>query len=83
MQKLFLVLFSLLSFNAMAQIPGGGRPSGASQNMNIGRFYGKITDTKTNKGIEASSVQLLQSVFDTTTKAKKTKVISTLFQLLI
>ena len=73
MQKLFSVLLLLLSLNAIAQFPGGGRPSGASQNMNIGRFYGKIIDTKTNKGIEASSVQLVQSFFDTTTKAKKTK----------
>jgi hypothetical protein len=77
MQKLFLVLFLFLSYNTIAQIPGGGgRPSGAGQNMNIGRFYGKITDTKTNKGIEASSVQLVQSVFDTATKAKKIKIIS-------
>ena len=54
MQKLFLVLLAFLSSNAFAQIPGGGRPSGASQNMNIGRFYGKITDAKTNKGVEDS-----------------------------
>jgi outer membrane receptor protein involved in Fe transport len=76
MSKLFLVLFIFLSLNTLAQYPGGGRPTGASQNMNIGRFYGKIIDAKTNKGVEASSVQLVQSVFDSTTKAKKTKIIS-------
>ncbi len=76
MSKLFLALLTLLSLNTFAQYPGGGRPSGASQNMNIGRFYGKIMDAKTNKGVEASSVQLVQSVFDSTTKAKKNKIIS-------
>jgi hypothetical protein len=29
--------------------PGGGNP----QAMNIGHFYGKVVDSKTNKGIEA------------------------------
>jgi hypothetical protein len=33
-------------------------------------------DAKTNKGVEASSVQLVQSVFDSTNKAKKNKIIS-------
>ena len=59
MSKLFLALFTLLSLNTFAQYPGGGRPSGATQNMNIGRFYGKIMDAKSNKGVEASSVQLV------------------------
>ena len=76
MSKLFLALFTLLSLNTFAQYPGGGRPSGATQNMNIGRFYGKIMDAKSNKGVEASSVQLVQSVFDSTTKAKKNKIIA-------
>lgn len=76
MHKLFLVLFSLVSITVLAQAPYGGRSSGAGQNMNMGRFYGRIMDGKTNKGIEASSVQLVQMIIDSTTKAKKPKIIS-------
>ncbi len=76
MQKLFIVLLSLLSINIFAQAPAGGRPSGTGQSMNIGRFYGRIMDAKTNKSIEASSVQLTQAVMDTAIKTRKTKIIS-------
>ena len=56
-------------------MPGGaGRAGGAS--MNIGRFYGKIVDGKTNKGIEAVSVQLLLNKFDTVDKKRKDTLVS-------
>jgi hypothetical protein len=48
MYKLLLGIFLLISIQGIAQIPGGGRPTG-SQNMNMGRFYGRIVDAKTNK----------------------------------
>ena len=68
--KLILSLFSLvLSLQLIAQ-PPGGRPGGGGQ-MNIGRFYGKIVDTKTNKPIDAASVQLYQNRVDTATKTRK------------
>jgi outer membrane receptor protein involved in Fe transport len=54
---------------------GGGRGMGG-QNMNMGRFYGKVVDAKTNKGIEAVSIQLIQNKFDTVTKKRKDTVIS-------
>jgi len=55
---------------------GGGRPAGGGgQNMNMGHFYGKIVDSKTNKGIEAVSIQLIQNKFDTVTKQRKDVVI--------
>ncbi|RYF94449.1 MAG: TonB-dependent receptor, partial [Chitinophagaceae bacterium] len=38
--------------------------------MNVGHFYGKIVDEKTNKGIEAASVQLLGTKFDSATKSR-------------
>lgn len=62
-------------------MPGGmggarGGGMGAGQNMNIGRFYGKVVDGKTNKGIEAVSIQLIQSKFDTVIKKRKDTVIS-------
>lgn len=68
--KLILSLFSLLlSLQLIAQ-PPGGRTGGGGQ-MNIGRFYGKIVDTKTNKPIDAASVQLYQNRMDTATKTRK------------
>ncbi|MEN9951768.1 MAG: hypothetical protein RLZZ520_36, partial [Bacteroidota bacterium] len=75
MQKLFLGILLLLAVQLQAQIPGGGRPGGA-QNMNMGRFYGRIVDGKTNKSIEAASVQLIQNKMDTATKKRKDVVVS-------
>jgi hypothetical protein len=51
MHKLLLGIFLLVSVQGIAQIPGGGRPTGG-QNMNMGRFYGRILDAKTNKNID-------------------------------
>jgi len=69
-----LFLSILLVFSATAQYPGGagrgGRgPGGASPS--IGHFYGKLVDSKTNKGIDAASVQLFMAKFDTATKKRK------------
>ena len=47
--------------------------------MNIGRFYGKVVDSKTNKGMEAVSVQLIQSKFDTVSKKRRDSVIAGMF----
>jgi hypothetical protein len=41
--------------------------------MNMGRFYGKIVDSKTNKPVDAASGQLVQSKFDTVTKKGPTR----------
>ncbi|WP_164972804.1 outer membrane beta-barrel protein [Lacibacter luteus] len=65
----FLLL--LVSLNLIAQTPGGGRPNGGGGQMNMGRFYGKIVDTKTNKPIDGASVQLYQNRMDTATKTRK------------
>ena len=75
MQKLFLGILLLLTVQLHAQIPGGGRPGGG-QNMNMGRFYGRIVDGKTNKSIEAASVQLIQNKMDTAAKKRKDVVVS-------
>jgi outer membrane receptor protein involved in Fe transport len=75
MQKVFFSIFIFLSFQVHAQIPGAGRPSGG-QNMNMGRFYGRIVDGKTNKSVEAASVQLIQSKMDSATKKRKDVVVS-------
>lgn len=42
--------------------------------MNVGHFYGRVVDAK-NKGIDAASVELIQSKYDTATKAPKDVVI--------
>jgi outer membrane receptor protein involved in Fe transport len=74
------LLVTLLTGNeAFNQNPAGmmgGRGNMMGQNMNIGRFYGKIVDAKTGKGIEAVSVTLTQSKFDTLTKKRKDTVVS-------
>ena len=76
--KFFLLLFlNLLTLGAIAQVPAGGTRGGAqNQNMNMGRFYGKVVDSKNNKPIDAVSVQLVQSKFDTVSKTRVDKVIS-------
>lgn len=70
-----LVLFFVASvFSVAAQMPagaGGGRGRTAGANATIGHFYGRLLDAKTNKGIDAASVQLFQSKFDTASKTMK------------
>lgn len=68
--KLIFSLFSLLLTLSLFAQPPGGRPGGGGQ-MNVGRFYGKIVDSKTNKPIDAASVQLYQNRVDTATKQRK------------
>lgn len=79
MKQISLLIFCITLWNAtFSQMPGGmggGRGMGG-QNMNMGRFYGKVVDAKTNKGIEAVSIQLIQNKFDTVTKKRKDTVIS-------
>ncbi|MDP1972917.1 MAG: outer membrane beta-barrel family protein, partial [Sediminibacterium sp.] len=55
-----------------------GGAAGAGQNMNIGHFYGKIVDSKTNKGIEGVTVQLRGNRFDTVTKKMKEAILGTI-----
>jgi outer membrane receptor protein involved in Fe transport len=65
--------FLLLSITAFSQ----GRPArGGGQGMNNGRFYGRIVDEKTDKGIDAASVQLIGSKFDSTTKTRRDTIIA-------
>ena len=72
MYKYLIIPILLLSLSSNAQVPNaGGRPVGMNgQNMNIGRFYGRIQEANSNKGIQAASVQLIGSKFDTVSKKK-------------
>jgi len=72
-----LLILNLIMIGAIAQVPSaGGARGGGAQNMNMGRFYGKVVDTKSNKPVDAASVQLVQSKFDTVTKKRVDQVIS-------
>ena len=74
-----LLLVMAMSLAGFAQGPGGagGRRGGMGGGVpSIGHFYGKVVDAKTNKGIDGVSIQLIQSKFDTATKARKDTVIS-------
>lgn len=76
---LTILLTSLLNINAQMQ-GGGQRGGGAGRmggNMNIGHFYGKFLDAKTNKPIDGASVVLFGNKFDTATKTRKEIVLKT------
>ncbi len=81
MRKIIVIITLFVGFclnSLQAQYPGartGGMPTGAQ--TNIGHFYGKIVDSKTNKAIDAMTVQLTGNKFDTVTKKMKEVVLST------
>ena len=78
MRNFLFIFIQLLSISAFSQAPTyGSRPAGgAPQNMNMGRFYGRIVDSVSNKSIEAASVQLIVNKFDSATKKRKDVVIA-------
>ena len=73
MKALFFTVFLLTLHPIFAQIPGSGRSQGGrGLNQNIGHLYGKIIDSKTGKGIDGASLQVLNDRFDSTTGKVKT-----------
>ncbi len=68
---LFICNFSYAQFPGMGGM-GGGKGGGMNrEQMNVGRFYGKILDDKTGKAIEFATVQLNGTKFDSATKTMK------------
>ncbi|MDA3614128.1 TonB-dependent receptor domain-containing protein [Polluticaenibacter yanchengensis] len=63
----FLAVLLVAVMSAFAQMGGG---------MSSGRFYGKIVDSKSGKGIEAASVQLISSKINPATGQKKDTIIN-------
>jgi outer membrane receptor protein involved in Fe transport len=77
MRLLTLLVIVLFSTATYAQIPGGGnRPGGGGQQMNMGRLYGKIVDSKTGKPIDAATVTLTQNKFDSVSKTRKEVIVN-------
>ena len=75
MKKFFATVFCFIIVSVLfAQMPGGRGFGG--QSMNVGRFYGKIIDSTTNRALESVSVQLIQNKLDTITKKRKDVVIA-------
>lgn len=49
-------------------MPTGARAGMMGQNMNVGHLYGKIVNSKTNRGLDGASIQLVGNRMDTATK---------------
>jgi len=75
MRHLLLVLLTLTTTCLWAQ-PPAGMNRGGGQGMNMGRFYGKVVDAKTNKPVEAASIQLIGNKFDSVQKKRVEAVLS-------
>lgn len=68
MRKYFYLLAILaLSTSVYSQAP--------RQATSTGRFYGRIVDASTNKGLEAASVQMLISRYDSVTQTSKDSLV--------
>lgn len=76
MRSIITILLLIVMSTAVAQPPGVGRPGGNAQNMNMGRFYGKVVDGQTGKPVDAASIQLIQNKFDTVLKKRVETVVS-------
>lgn len=73
--KIFLTfLISTITLGLHAQQPQWGGNRGGQGAMNNGRFYGRIIDGSTNKGIDAASVLLIQSKPDASGQNKDVTV---------
>ena len=75
-RRLFFFLSVLLPFLAHAQFPGGGGGQFNAAQANVGRFYGKVVDEATGKGIGYASVQLTGMRFDSSSRSMKPAMIA-------
>lgn len=73
--RLYKFLFLLfITSSAFAQYPGSTKTGSTRQNMNVGRFYGKIVDQE-NKAVDAATIMLTQPRMDSVTKKMMAKVV--------
>ncbi|TDX02240.1 outer membrane beta-barrel family protein [Dinghuibacter silviterrae] len=75
----FLLVCLLASYTLQAQVRGGGGNAGGGrrggQNANVGHFYGRVVDAKTNKGVDGATVELLRNRYDSVTHTSKPVVV--------
>ena len=77
MRNFILLLFISISTITKAQVPTGARQGAYNkQQLNFGRFYGKIIDGSTKKPLLAASVQLIQMKYDSTTKTRISSIVA-------
>lgn len=78
--KNIIIFISTLFISGVAfpQFPAGAAQRQNTQNMNMGHFYGKVVDSKTNKGIDGATVQLIGQKFDSVLKRPKDVITATL-----
>ncbi len=72
-----ILIVSLYSLAALAQVPAMGAGQMGAAQMNLGNFYGKIIDDSSLKPIDGASVQLFQNKTDSLTKKRKEVVVAT------
>ena len=73
MKKFFFLFLTLISACvAFAQWPSMG---GMGSKMNVGRFYGKVIDSISEKPVEFAVVQLHGSKYDTVSKSMKPAIL--------
>jgi outer membrane receptor protein involved in Fe transport len=63
MRRILTLVALCFVLNLSAQPPAGARTGGFTS-MNAGHIYGKVVDSKTNKGIDGVSLQLIGNRFD-------------------
>src|SRR5688572_31320362 len=77
MNKLVLALLLNLTGLCLFAQNQMQRPGGAGNGQQMtGRMYGKVVEAQSGKGIDAASVQLVQSRLDTVTKKRKDVIIA-------
>ena len=83
MNKLVTTILSLAILNFTQAQMSGSTPRGPRNlnggSMNVGRFYGKIVDKQTDKGIENVTIQLKGNKYDSATKKMKETILRTVF----
>ncbi len=80
MRKIWLLLLVMAFvdgwlFAGAPAMGGGGRRGPGGQVPAIGHFYGKVVDSKTNKGMDGASVQLIQTKYDPVSHAQKDTIV--------
>ena len=75
MRTIFFTFLLFTLSQTFAQMPGGRSQSGRSQNFTVGHVYGKIVDSKTGKGVDGASLQVINDRFDSTTGKVKSSTL--------